>query len=36
MNIAWELFIDVLQVAIIYNFLIRYLGFRKEKKEPLQ
>lgn len=32
MNIAWELFIDVLQVAIIYNFLIRYLGFRKEKK----
>ena len=28
MNIAWELLIDGLEVAIIYNFLIRYLGFR--------
>ncbi len=32
MNIAWELFINLLEVAIIYDFLIRYLGYRTEKK----
>lgn len=33
MNIAWELLIDGLEVAIIYNFLIRYLGFRDTKEK---
>lgn len=32
MNIAWELFVNLLEVAIIYDFLIRYLGYQTEKK----
>lgn len=32
MRIAWELFINLFEVCIIYDFLIRYLGYQTEKK----
>ena len=33
MKTGWELCINLLEVIIIYDFLIRYLGYRPEKKE---
>ena len=28
MRLAWELFINVIEVFIIYDFLVRYFGYR--------
>lgn len=32
MRIAWELSINLVEVCIIYDFLIRYLGYRTKNK----
>lgn len=28
MKLAWELFINAIEVFLIYDFLIRYFGYR--------